>query len=133
MVLTSWVTFVRRAISLTKSSVAVGVIQGGYPRAGGIQVVSLRYPAGISDSYLSHLTTITCPMVIRGPTTPEIHTITLISPSGKINFFSDQLFPRHQLSSHQDVAVKNLHLLTDVMQTCRWKTVKNVLKLKKVA
>ena len=49
------------------------------PRGCGIQVVSLWYPTGISASYLTHLTTITWPMVIRGPTTPEIHTQTFVS------------------------------------------------------
>ena len=42
----------------------------------------------------------------------------------KEEFFPDQVFFGHQLSTHQDVAAKNFHLLTDDMQTLVQKQLK---------
>ena len=64
-------------------------------------------------------------MVIWGPTTPEIFTIT---PTTYISRIKSTFFPGPSVpwapATHQDAAAKNLYMLTDQQQTLVWKTVK---------
>ena len=88
-----------------------------HPSAGDIRVVSLRYPTGISSPLSQPSNHHYLPNGHSGANDPwNPHGNPYISFI-KEEFFPDQVFFGHQLSTHQDVAAKNFHPLTDDMQT----------------